>query len=205
MPNMMPKEQSEKIAEIERFVLDATNMTKEEAYNFAFRCWQLNFVREKELELICKQLKNQTKTIKKQAEKLAYYEEQATSPPGTKYLDRALVSKSLYQCNGTGCTGSCPLYHYALADPILSGMSCVRIAGAFIRQLVEETEKLKAEKEELKDVAYRRECEVFTAKADTVRKMQSMIKERCINGGIYPAFVASTIDQIAKEMLEGEL
>lgn len=29
-------------------------------------------------------------------------------------------------------------------------------------------------------------------------------KERCIKGGIYPAFVASTIDQIAKEMLEGE-
>ena len=41
-------------------------------------------------------------------------------------------------------------------------------------------------------------------RADTVRQMQSEIKERCIKGGIYPAFVASTIDQIAKEMLEGE-
>ena len=40
--------------------------------------------------------------------------------------------------------------------------------------------------------------------ADTVRKMHSEIKKRCIKGGIYPAFVASTIDQIAKEMLEGE-
>lgn len=39
-------------------------------------------------------------------------------------------------------------------------------------------------------------------KADTVRKMHSEIKERCIKGGIYPAFVASTIDQIEKEMLE---
>ena len=39
-------------------------------------------------------------------------------------------------------------------------------------------------------------------RADTVRKMQSEIKERCIKGGIYPAFVASTIDQIAKEMLD---
>ena len=37
---------------------------------------------------------------------------------------------------------------------------------------------------------------------DTVRKMQSEIKERCIKGGIFPAFVASTIDEIAKEMLE---
>ena len=38
-------------------------------------------------------------------------------------------------------------------------------------------------------------------RTDAVRKMQTEIKERCIKGGIYPAFVASTIDQIAKEML----
>ena len=38
---------------------------------------------------------------------------------------------------------------------------------------------------------------------NTVRAMQSEIKDRCIKGGIYPAFVARTIDQIAKEMLEG--
>lgn len=40
--------------------------------------------------------------------------------------------------------------------------------------------------------------------ADTVRKMHTEIKERCIKGGIYPAFVARTIDQIAKELLEGK-
>jgi regulator of replication initiation timing len=40
--------------------------------------------------------------------------------------------------------------------------------------------------------------------ADTVKKMQAEIEARCIKGGIYPAFVARTIDQIAKEMLEGE-
>lgn len=38
-------------------------------------------------------------------------------------------------------------------------------------------------------------------KADTVRKMHSEIEARCIKGGIYPAFVARTIDQIAKEMV----
>jgi hypothetical protein len=37
-------------------------------------------------------------------------------------------------------------------------------------------------------------------KADTVRKMHSLIKERCIAGGIYPAFVASTIEKVAKEI-----
>ena len=39
--------------------------------------------------------------------------------------------------------------------------------------------------------------------ADTVRKMHSEIKDRCIKGGIYPAFVARTIDEITKEMLDG--
>ena len=43
-----------------------------------------------------------------------------------------------------------------------------------------------------------------TIKAETVRKMHSEIEERCIKGGIYPAFVKRTIDQIAKEMVEGE-
>ena len=42
------------------------------------------------------------------------------------------------------------------------------------------------------------------AKAYTVRKMQEEIKRRCIEGGIYPAIVKSTIDQIAKEMLNDE-
>jgi hypothetical protein len=43
-----------------------------------------------------------------------------------------------------------------------------------------------------------------TVRANTVRKMQAEIINRCIHGGIYPAFVASTIDKIAKEMLEDE-
>jgi hypothetical protein len=69
---------------------------------------------------------------------------------------------------------------------------------------------------ELTEQAYRLECDlqlnadekavakaIEQTKKATVRKMQSEIKERCIKGGIYPAFVARTIDQIAKEMLEG--
>lgn len=42
---------------------------------------------------------------------------------------------------------------------------------------------------------------VESVRADTVRKMRELIKVRCIKGGIYPAFVASTIYQIAKEMI----
>ena len=50
------------------------------------------------------------------------------------------------------------------------------------------------------EIAYKNGYE--KGKTDAVRKMHSRIIERCIKGGIYPAFVASTIDQIAKEMLE---
>lgn len=40
-------------------------------------------------------------------------------------------------------------------------------------------------------------------KADTVRKMQTEIEARCIKGGIYPAFVKSTVNQIAEELVKG--
>lgn len=46
--------------------------------------------------------------------------------------------------------------------------------------------------------------EVFLKKerADTVRKMHDSIKERCIKGGIYPAFVKSVVEAVAKELSE---
>ena len=91
-----------------------------------------------------------------------------------------------------------------------------------IKELTDENDKLHASCTELARVQEENErleriCESYTLqygtaadkevflkkeRADTVRKMLSEIKERCIKGGIYPAFVASTIDQIAKEMLE---
>ena len=42
----------------------------------------------------------------------------------------------------------------------------------------------------------------LVVKANTVREMQTEIINRCVKGGIYPAFVATTIDKIAKEMIE---
>ena len=38
--------------------------------------------------------------------------------------------------------------------------------------------------------------------ADAVRKMHDEIKRRLLKGGIYPAFVACDIDNVAREMLE---
>ena len=46
--------------------------------------------------------------------------------------------------------------------------------------------------------------EVFLKKerADTVRKMQEAIKERCVKGGIYPAFVKNVVEAVARELLD---
>lgn len=95
------------------------------------------------------------------------------------------------------------LYHEA--ETYLAQRDCLRNQ---VKNLTEENERLKARV--LEENHLRHQAEEMLAngmsvvKADTVRKMHSEIKERCIKGGIYPAFVKSTIDQIAKEMLEGE-
>ena len=41
--------------------------------------------------------------------------------------------------------------------------------------------------------------------ADTVRKMHFEIEQRCIKGGIYPVFVACTVNQVAYEMTGDDL
>lgn len=43
--DMMPKEQQNYIEKIQKHCLEETNMTENEAYDFAFRCWQLDYDR----------------------------------------------------------------------------------------------------------------------------------------------------------------
>ena len=74
----------------------------------------------------------------------------------------------------------------------------------YIKELTEENERLKegAERhlENLKAVlGERSESNIV---ADTVREMQEMIESRCIEGGIYPAFVKSVVHRVAQELLE---
>lgn len=73
-----------------------------------------------------------------------------------------------------------------------------------IYELSRDNEEWEHENKDLECDNYMLRERITEIKADTVRKMHSEIKERCIEGGIYPAFVASTIDQIEKEMLEGK-
>ena len=88
-------------------------------------------------------------------------------------------------------------------------------ANSEILRLIEERKQLTEENERLMDecgnqsTLWRQHFESIyetakdTLKADTVRKMQKEIEARCVKGGIYPAFVKSTINQIAEEMMGG--
>lgn len=49
MGDVMPKEQADYIHNVKLYCLNATNMTEQEAYTFAFRCWQLGFVKKKHI------------------------------------------------------------------------------------------------------------------------------------------------------------
>ena len=51
MGDCMPKAQQEYIENIQKDCLERTNMTIEEAYSFAFRCWQLGYIRKDEILL----------------------------------------------------------------------------------------------------------------------------------------------------------
>lgn len=41
--------------------------------------------------------------------------------------------------------------------------------------------------------------------AATAHKMHEAIKDRCIKGGVYPAFVARTIENVANELIDNAL
>jgi hypothetical protein len=83
------------------------------------------------------------------------------------------------------------------------------ILATELKRVQEENERARAECENQSTLWKKHFESIYetakeTLKADTVRRMQSEIKTRCIEGGIYPAFVARTIDRIANEMLEEE-
>lgn len=64
-------------------------------------------------------------------------------------------------------------------------------------------EELTIELDAMRTAANSLKMHYENAKAETVRKMQSMIKERCIKGGLWPAFIANVVDTVAKELSEG--
>lgn len=117
-------------------------------------------------------------------------------------LNREQIVKALECCDGTlaGCK-ECPNYNNRYRCTIeAEARTLIKSQEKRIAELEEKIEGQKALNLELAEMVANAHNDIVR---NSVRKMQSEIKERCIKGGIYPAFVASTIDQIAKEMLEG--
>lgn len=98
-------------------------------------------------------------------------------------MEKEQIIKALEYCTSGGACSECQYDE----NPLLSREGCMA------RKMFNALSIIREQDKRIKEV-----------KADTVRKMQEAVKKRCIKGGIYPAFVASVIDQIAKEMLEGE-
>ena len=112
-------------------------------------------------------------------------------------LKREDIVKALECCIEEKCENCCNLGRWH------EQWNCMRdimkYALSLIRELTEDNE-IKSQKRanifEIVDAFER-------GRTDGVRKMQSKIEARCIKGGIYPAFVRSTIEQIAREMIGG--
>ena len=117
-------------------------------------------------------------------------------------LNRDNVLKALECCkwDDVSLCKQCPYYKPSESNCI-SNMSIDALS--LIKELTEENTFLHKTITENAQLALEVTLEeIEKAKADTVNKMYSMIKERCIKGGIYPIFVARTITLVAKEILE---
>ncbi len=69
-------------------------------------------------------------------------------------------------------------------------------------KLTEENERLQVQADMWKSTAYCEKDRCNTIEVATVLKMRSEIERRCIEGGIYPAFVKSVINNVAEEMVK---
>ena len=130
-------------------------------------------------------------------------------------LNAEQISRAFNACIAGECIrGRCPLYN--CEEPVQecisrlakNALALINSQEQRIKELAEENERLMREKTAL-------ECVVSTArnqaKADTVRKMQERLKAEMRNTAKYSfgsreysVIGEAFIDQIAKEMLEGE-
>ena len=112
-----------------------------------------------------------------------------------------------------GCTG-CPLIDQGCFDCGHIPVEISRSILALIKELTEEIRDLEADYDRVYEQAEAdirgnmadggESCHWCIAghKRDAVHKMQSMIKEECLAGGIYPAFVARVVERVGEKLLE---
>lgn len=102
-----------------------------------------------------------------------------------------------------GCS-DCPFINDSkeCADTDRNVLAILNSQEQRIKELTEENERVKEYNNSLVDTIEKQEQEIFSAKADTVRKMSERLKAEFY--GKYGSDVHITINKIAKEMLEGE-
>lgn len=126
-------------------------------------------------------------------------------------LNREQIIKAL-ECCHSSCDADCKqcTYRGKADDEEDLGITCINVlikdTLSLIKELTEENERLLARNFELSEKGEKDMIAqlIAEAKSEAIIKMHSLIKERCIKGGIYPAFVASTIEKVAKELLRGD-
>ena len=90
-------------------------------------------------------------------------------------------------------------------DTIVEAIVTVKKLEDKVKKLAEENERLnKLLKCCRDDEEYLKE-KYNNVVNNTVNKMQTMIQEKCIGGGIWPAFVAKVIKDVGDKLLEEQL
>ena len=124
-------------------------------------------------------------------------------------MEKEQIVKALELCANNGDCKDCPInphvgnYGYCTSIAINHALSLIREQEKRIEELEAENEKLKKPRYMVySDGRSEMIPSVESVRADTVRKMHAEIKRRLLKGGIYPAFVACVIDNVAREMEE---
>jgi DNA repair ATPase RecN len=127
-------------------------------------------------------------------------------------LNAEQIKKALERCANEWHCGLCGFTEKECALIKNSALALITSQEQRIKELAEENERLHASCTELTqcctklETLYKIECKrVDTVKADTVRKMQERLMEKLYSvPTVYNAHFGRMIDQIAKEMLEGD-
>lgn len=118
--------------------------------------------------------------------------------------DRPCFECPYNECNLVGGTGERQISGTCQGWLMKDTLSLIREQEKRIEELEAENEKLKKPRYMVRsDGRLEMIPSVESVRNETVRKMQEDIKERCIKGGIYPAFVKNVIETVAKEIVEG--
>lgn len=127
--------------------------------------------------------------------------------------ERERIVKALECCLADrAICDNCPIQKECESNPFDATLA--RYALALITELTEEIKDLEADYDRVYEQA---EADILGNMADggtschwciaghkraTIQKMQTMIKEECLAGGIYPAFVARVVENVGKRLLE---